>query len=147
MTMSTDKGGVFDTLLGLVRHGLGGREGDGRQFVSWIHDYDFIRAIYWIIEQETVEGAVNLTAPNPLPNAEFLATLRSACGTKIGLPAADWMLEVGTLLLQTETELVLKSRRVIPTRLLQSGFEFDFPNWTGAAGDLCRRWRNSIRTV
>ncbi|MHA3774554.1 TIGR01777 family oxidoreductase [Verrucomicrobiota bacterium sgz303538] len=140
MTMSPDKGGVFDVLLGLVRHGLGGTAGDGRQFVSWIHEADFVRAVYWLIQRDDLEGAVNLASPHPLPNAEFMQVLREAWGIRFGLPAAEWMLEIGAFFLRTETELVLKSRRVVPGRLLKSGLEFEFPNWADAARDLCRRW-------
>src|SRR6185369_5018700 len=110
------------------------------QFVSWIHDADFVRAVCWLIDHE-LEGPVNLASPNPVPNAEFMRTLREAWGTRFGLPASRWMLELGALVLRTETELVLKSRRVVPGRLLASGFRFDFPTWPAAAADLCRRWR------
>jgi len=143
MIMSPDRGGVFDTLLTLVRYGLGGRAGDGRQYVSWIHDQDFIRAIYWLIEHDELVGPVNLAAPNPVPNAEFMGTLRAAWGISFGLPATAWMLEVGAFFLRTETELILKSRRVIPGRLIQSGFIFQFPTWAEAAQDLCDRWRKA----
>ncbi len=142
MTMSPDRGGIFDVLLRLVRFGLGGRVGNGRQYVSWIHDEDYSRAIFWLIEHEELEGAINLAAPNPLPYSEFMHTLRTAWGIPIGLPATTWMLEIGAFFLQTETELVLKSRRVIPSRLLQSGFAFQFATWAEAARDLCNRWRN-----
>jgi len=141
MIMSPDRGGIFDTLLMLVRRGLGGTAGNGRQYVSWIHDDDFIRAVYWLIEREDVGGAVNLASPNPLPYKDFMASLRRAWGTRIGLPATRWMLEMGAFLLRTETELVLKSRRVVPGRLLQEGFLFDFPDWQKAAEELCARWR------
>jgi uncharacterized protein (TIGR01777 family) len=141
VVMSPDRGGIFDTLLGLVRRGLGGRAGSGRQYVSWIHDADFVRAIRWLIEHGEVDGAVNLASPNPLPNAEFMRVLRRAWGTRIGVPAAEWMLEVGAVFMRTETELILKSRRVVPGRLLQAGFTFDFPDWENAARDLCARWR------
>ena len=141
--MSPDRGGIFDVLLGLVRRGLGGQSGDGRQYVSWIHDADFIRAIYWLIEQEQLEGAVILASPRPLPNVEFMRALREAWGTRVGLPATKWMLEVATFFMRTETELVLKSRRVVPGRLLRDGFEFEFPNWKDAARDLCQRWRRT----
>jgi len=140
MTMSPDRDGVFDTLLWLVRRGLGGRSGDGKQYVSWIHDVDFIRAVEWVIEHD-MSGPMNLTAPEPLPNADFMQELRKAWGRRFGLPAAKWMIEVGTWAMQTESELVLKSRRVVPTRLLEAGFEFRFPTWPAAARDLCRRWR------
>jgi uncharacterized protein (TIGR01777 family) len=141
MTMSPDPGGVFDTLLGLVRWGLGGASGDGRQYISWIHDRDFVRAVYWLIEHPELAGPVNLASPNPVPNAEFMRTLRAAWGIGFGLPAKKWMLDIGAFFLRTETELVLKSRRVVPGRLLQSGFVFQFPTWAEAADDLCRRWR------
>jgi uncharacterized protein (TIGR01777 family) len=141
MTMSPDRGGVFDTLLRLVRFGLGGRAGDGRQYMSWIHEEDFVRAIYWLIERQNVEGAVNLSAPEPLPNAAFMRVLREAWGVSIGLPAAEWMLEIGARVIRTETELILKSRRVVPGRLLREGFQFRYPDWPAAAKELCERWR------
>ena len=143
MVMSPDRGGIFDVLLGLVRRGLGGTNGDGRQYLSWVHDRDFVRAVEWLIARDDLCGAVNVAAPNPLPNAEFLRELRAAAGVGFGLPATRWMLEVGAWLMRTESELVLKSRRVVPTRLLDSGFAFDSPDWAGAAADLCRRWRDS----
>jgi uncharacterized protein (TIGR01777 family) len=146
MTMSPDRGGVFDVLLGLVRWGLGGRHGDGRQYMSWIHEHDFIRAVYWLIDHEELEGPVNLAAPHPLPNAEFMRALRAAWGTRFGLPATEWMLEIGTYLMRSESELVLKSRRVVPRRLLESGFVFEHSTWPEAARDLCRRWLEMRRT-
>ena len=145
MTMSPDRGGIFDTLLALVRRGLGGRSGDGRQYVSWIHEADLIRAIYFLIERDDMEGAINLASPNPLPNAEFMAALRGAWGTKVGLPAARWMLEIGSIFLRTESELILKSRRVIPGRLLREGFSFSYPDWPDAARELCERWKATRR--
>lgn len=146
MTMSPDRQGVFDVMLGLVRLGLGGRAGDGRQFVSWIHDLDFVRALRHIIRRNGLSGPINLAAPNPVPNSDFMRVLCEASGIKLGLPASRWMLEVGALLLQTETELVLKSRRVVPGRLLNDGFIFDFPTWPEAAADLCRRWRKDRKS-
>jgi len=141
VVMSPDRGGVFDLLLRLVRFGLGGPSGNGRQYVSWIHDRDFVRAVHWLIDHDKVDGAVNLAAPHPLPNADFMRALREARGIRLGLPASAWMLEVGTWLLRSETELVLKSRRVTPGRLVEHGFGFEFPTWPEAARDLCRRWR------
>lgn len=139
--MSPDRRSIFDVLLGLVRRGLGGQSGDGRQYVSWIHDEDFICSISWLIDHEQIDGIINLSSPNPLPNAEFMRALRQAWGARIGLPATKWMLEIGAALMGGETELVLKSRRVVPGRLLQEGFAFRFPDWAEAASDLCRRWR------
>jgi uncharacterized protein len=141
MIMSPDRGGIFATLLMLVRLGLGGKASNGRQFISWIHETDFVRAVRFLIENESFAGPVNVCSPEPLPNAEFMRDLRRAWGMPIGMPATRWMLEIGAYFLRTETELILKSRRVIPGRLLQSGFEFQFPHWPDAASDLCRRYR------
>lgn len=141
MVMSPDRGGIFDTLLGLVRRGLGGRAGDGRQYVSWIHGEDFVRAVRWLIDHDGLAGAVNVASPNPLPFDDFMRALRQARGVRLGLPASRWMLEVGALLMRTETELILKSRRVVPGRLLGSGFEFRHPTWPEAARELCSRAR------
>jgi uncharacterized protein len=147
MTMSPDPGGIFSVLLRLTRLGLGGRAGNGRQYVSWIHDADFIRAVQWLIDRDDVEGAVNLSAPTPLPHAEFMRVLREAWGARIGLPAAAWMIELGAVFMRTESELVLKSRRVVPGRLLEAGFTFRFPTWPEAARDLCDRWRAGSRAA
>jgi uncharacterized protein (TIGR01777 family) len=141
ITMSPDRGGPFDVLLGLVRRELGGTSGHGRQYVSWIHDEDFARAVRWLIEHDDLAGPVNIAAPHPLPNAEFMRELRAAWGARAGLPATKWMLEAGALLMRTETELVLKSRRVVPGRLVEAGFEFRWPQWPDAARELCARWR------
>jgi uncharacterized protein (TIGR01777 family) len=143
IVMNPDPGSPFSTLLQLVKFGLGGAAGDGRQYVSWIHDRDFTSAVLWLIEHEDLEGPVNLAAPNPLINSEFMRVLRSAWGMPFGLPATEWMLELGALILQSETELILKSRRVVPARLLQSGFTFQFPAWSDAARELCQRARGN----
>lgn len=143
MTMSPDRGGVFDALRGLVRRGLGGAAGSGRQYVSWIHHRDFVRAVRWLIDHEELNGPVNLAAPHPVPNAEFMHVLREAAGVHIGLPATLWMLEVGAFFLRTETELLLKSRRVVPGRLLASGFRFEFEHWRDAAANLCAARRGA----
>jgi uncharacterized protein (TIGR01777 family) len=139
MVMSPDRDGIFDALLRLVRFGLGGASGSGKQFVSWIHEQDFLRSIQYLMDHDDLDGAINIASPNPLPNAEFMADLRKAWGTRIGLPASAWMLELGAVFLRTETELILKSRRVIPGRLLAHGFRFDFSAWNDAAHDLVKR--------
>jgi uncharacterized protein (TIGR01777 family) len=141
MTFSADRGGVFDVFLNLVRHGLGGTNSPGNQFVSWIHEVDFIRATEFLIAELTFTGAVNVTSPNPLPNREFLRALREAWGTRVGLPTTPWMIETGTFLMRTESELILKSRQVVPGRLLAANFQFSFPTWPAAALDLVARWR------
>ena len=128
-------------LLGLVRLGLGGRAGSGRQYISWVHEADFVGAVRWIMSHEELSGPVIIASPEPEPNADFMRTLREAWGTRIGLPATEWMLELGAVALRTETELILKSRRVRPGRLLESGFEFQFSHWADAARELCERWK------
>ena len=145
MTMSPDRGGVFDVFLALIRHGLGGSIGPGTQYVSWIHHADFCRAIEFLIHHPELDGPVNLASPNPIPNRDFMRALRHAWGTRIGLPTYTWMLEIGTFLLRTESELVLKSRRVIPTRLLNAGFTFLHPTWPEAARDLTAHWRTTTK--
>ncbi len=137
MVMSPEPGGPFAVMLGLVRKGLGGRAADGRQYMSWIHGRDFVRAISWLIAHDQISGVVTIAAPDPRPNADFMRTLRQAAGVRFGLPAARWMLALGALAMRTETELILKSRRVMPRRLTDSGFSFTFGTWAEAARDLC----------
>lgn len=136
MVMGPGSDGVFGALLRLVRLKLGGTLGNGRQFVSWIHYQDFIAAIEWILENEHFSGAINLASPNPLINRDFMRILRKADHQSIGLPASAWMLAIGAFFLRTETELILKSRRVIPARLLADGFIFQYPHWEGALQEL-----------
>jgi uncharacterized protein (TIGR01777 family) len=143
MVMSPDRGGVFDVLLGLTRRGLGGTIAGGRQWMSWVHGADFVRAVALLIERADISGPVNITAPNPLPQRDFMAALRAASGTRIALPATRWMAEIGAFFLRTDTELTLRSRRVVPGRLRDAGFTFEFPEWPAAAADLVARWRES----
>lgn len=138
MVMTADRDGVFDVLLGLVRRRLGGASGSGKQYVSWIHGADFVRAIRFLMEHDELAGAVNVASPNPLPNGDFMRAMRAAAGVRLGLPAAKWMLEIGAFALRTDTELLLKSRRVVPTRLLQAGFRFEWPTWPEAASALTK---------
>ena len=140
MTMSPDHGGVFHVLASQCRLGFG-RHGNGHQYVSWIHEHDFIAAVKFLIEREDLAGPFNLAAPEPLPNRDFIAALHAAVGSKLSVPVPRWALELGTFVLRTETELVLKSRRVIPTRLLKNGFTFRHPDWPVAATELAERWR------
>jgi uncharacterized protein len=118
---------VLPAMLRLARLGWGGSMAGGRQFVSWIHHEDYGRAVEWLLENEHVRGAVNLASPHPVTNAEFMRTVRQVCRVPFGLPAPLWMLEIGAFFLRTETELILKSRRVVPGRLLGEGFEFRYP--------------------
>jgi uncharacterized protein (TIGR01777 family) len=139
MVMDTTPGGTFDLLSRLVRCGLGGPLADGRQYVSWIHAHDFVRAVQFLLERTDLAGPVNLAAPVPLPQRVFMANLRRAWGVPLGLPASRWLVHLGALVMGTDAELVLKSRRVVPGRLLEGGFAFTFPDWPAAAADLVAR--------
>ncbi len=141
LVFSPAPGSVFASLSHLVRAGLGGTQGNGRQMVSWMHESDYARALEFFIDHDEIDGPVNLCAPNPLPNREFMADLREAWDVPNGLPAPAALLAIGMFFLRTEPELVLKSRYVIPGRLLDAGFQFEFPTWPKAAADLVRQWR------
>ncbi len=145
MTMSPDRGGIFDTMLGIVRAGLGGTAGSGKQYISWVHEQDFIRSVYWLIEHDDLEGPINIASPNPLPNRQFMRIFREAWGTRLGLPAMEWQLAIGAFFMGTETELILKSRRVVPKLLTDSGFNFEFPHWEDAVRELVCRRRNAAK--
>ena len=119
-------GGAMMPLVNLTKLGLGGKQGSGQQYVSWLHIEDFARAVVWLIEQETISGSINIVSPKPIRNKEFMRTLQRVIGIPFGLPATKWMLEIGTFFLQTEAELVLKSRKVVPKRLLEAGFKHQF---------------------
>jgi uncharacterized protein len=139
MVLSAEPGTVFRVLRRLTRWGLGGAMGNGRQYMSWIHEVDFCRAVEWLIARDEIAGVVNVAAPHPLPNREVMRLIRKTCGAPFGLPASRLMLEIGAFFLRTETELVIKSRRVVPRRLLESGFEFTHAQLAGALQDLQRR--------
>ncbi|WP_369386901.1 TIGR01777 family oxidoreductase [Streptomyces sp. CG1] len=139
MVMSPDRGGVFDVLLGLARLGLGGPVAGGAQYVSWIHDQDFVRAVEFLIDRDDIDGPVNLASPGPLPQRDFMRALRAARGVPVGLPATRWMAELGAFALRSDTELLLKSRRVVPGRLREAGFGFLYRAWQPAALDLVQR--------
>lgn len=151
LVLSPDAGGVFSVFSKLVRLGLGGTQGPGTQYVSWIHDLDYCRAIDLLLAQPEIAdetaGVVNMAAPNPVPNRDFMRTLRQAWHQPIGLPAWKWMLELGAIPMQTETELILKSRRVVPGVLLKHGFDFIFPTWPEAARDLVRRTKAESQKI
>ena len=137
--MSPDAGTPFRLILSLTRLGLGGWWGNGHQYVSWIHDRDLVRAVYWLLSHDDLSGPVNVASPGPLPQRDFIRELRRAARVPIGLPATRWMLEMGTFAMRTETELILKSRRVVPRRITESGFRFDVTDWSAAARDLVAR--------
>ena len=140
MVFGSGKGGVYEAFRNIARFGLAGTQGPGNQYVSWLHVVDFLRMIDWCIENENLEGTINMCSPKPIPNREFLKALREASGARFGLPATWWMLEIGAFFMRTETELLLKSRRVVPGRLIDSGFTFDHPNWPDAAKAIEQAW-------
>ena len=134
--MGRGNGGPYQVLERLARWGLGGRMGSGRQYMSWIHVDDFCRAAEFLMDRADIDGPVNVSAPGPLSNADFMRALRRAVGRRIGLPAPRGLLEVGVFFLRSESELVLKSRWVIPARLQSASFQFAYPDWPGAARAL-----------
>jgi len=136
MAFGAGHGGVYEAFASLVKMGFGGPMAGGRQYVSWVHVDDFARACLFLIEHPEMEGAVNISSPHPRTNAQFLCDLRRAVHIPFALPTAKWQLQLGALARGTETELLLKSRRVVPTRLLDAGFAFDFPHWADAARDI-----------
>lgn len=142
VVLSPAAGSAFGVLSRLVRLGLGGKQGSGRQFVSWIHEADYARAVEFLIAHEELDGPFNIVAPNPLPNREFMAALREAWDAPNGLPAPSLAIRLGALLLGTEPELALESCRAVPGRLLEAGYEFEFSEWGAAAEDLVRQWKN-----
>jgi uncharacterized protein len=136
MVFAPRNGTVYMILRRLARFGLGGSLAGGRQFVAFTHQDDFCRAVEWLLDHENLTGPFNIASPNPVTNRELMAALRRAVGMPFGLPATRWMLEIGAFFLRTETELMIKSRRVIPGKLLASGFEFQFPRVEQAIANL-----------
>ncbi len=120
-------GGVMKPFVNLVRFGLGGKQGSGNQMFSWIHLEDVFRIILFLQAHQELEGAFNCSAPEPVTNTVLMQTLRQQMGARMGLPSPAWLLKIGAALINTETELILKSRWVVPERLLQAGFTFKYP--------------------
>jgi len=139
MVFAPGEGGVFRVLRRLTRYGLGGPVAGGNQFMSWIHEDDFCRAVEWLIGRDELSGPVNIASPNPIPHRDMMKILRRECRVPFGLPATRWMLEVAAFVHRTEAELILKSRRVVPGRLLASGFQFRFPRMEDAVREIERR--------
>lgn len=124
--------GVFPRLLNLARAGIGGPQGSGRQYVSWVHELDLARCTEWIADHPEQTGIFNCTSPQPLRNHELMRMIRREAHIPFGLPIPEWLLETGAAMIGTETELVLKSRWVVPSRLIQNGFRFSYPDAPGA---------------
>ena len=136
MVFASDEGGVYRTLRGLTRWGLGGSIAGGRQIISWIHEVDFCRSVEWLIDHDDFSGPVNVASPNPIPQREMMRIIRRECGVPFGLPATRWMLEVAAFVHGTEAELIIKSRRVVPGRLLAAGFQFRFASMEDAVREI-----------
>jgi uncharacterized protein (TIGR01777 family) len=136
MVFAASKGGAYRVLRGLTRWGLGGAVAGGHQFISWIHENDFCRAVEWLIQRNDFSGPVNLASPNPIPHREMMRIIRRECGVPFGLPATRRMLELATFVHRTEAELIIKSRRVVPGRLLAAGFQFRFPRMEDAVREI-----------
>ena len=132
MVFGAPRGGVYDAFEILIKLGFGGPMAGGGQYISWIHLHDFCRAVAFLLEGE-LDGPINIAAPHPLTNAQFLSTLRRALKIPYALPTARWQLEIGAFAGRTETELLLKSRRAVPGKLVEAGFTFDYPHWNEAA--------------
>lgn len=128
---------VFNVFANLSKFFLGGPQGNGKQYVSWIHERDCLRAIQFLIEND-LSGPVNICGPAPLPNRDFQKIVRESFGVKFGLPAPKIAMEIGAFFMKTETELALKSRRVVPKRLLDAGFQFEFATWKAACEHIVR---------
>lgn len=129
-------GGVMPRLINLVKSGLGGKQGNGKQYISWIHEQDLAGIIDWLYKHPLADGVFNCTGPNPVRNKYFMDTLRTLCKVPLGFPSPKWLLEIGAWLIGTETELILKSRWVMPARLLEAGYEFRFPTLGPALWDI-----------
>ncbi len=129
-------GGALQPLKNLAKVGLGGRQGKGNQYFSWLHEVDFARIVEYIVGNEGISGVFNASSPNPVLNSDVMKAIRRRVGMPVGLPTPEWLLSIGAWLIRTETELILKSRRVAPRKLLESGFEFRFPTLDGALEDL-----------
>jgi uncharacterized protein (TIGR01777 family) len=136
LAITLGDGGVLVPYLRLVRSGLGGPQGSGRQMYSWVHIGDVANAIEWFYEHPALEGTYNLSSPQPVTNRAFMSTLRHFAGVRFGVPAPVSMLKLGALLIGTETELLLKSRWVLPTKLLASGYQFRFPKLEDAVRNI-----------
>ena len=144
MAIVLGDGSALTPLLALARVGLGGTQyggktRGGRQMFSWIHIDDVYRAIRFVQHDPSIEGTVNVSSPNPVRNSELMATLRRVVGMPFGVPLFRWMLELGSFAIRTETELLLKSRWVVPTRLLAEGFEFEYPDLETAVRQITEK--------
>ena len=131
-------GGVMEPFVNLVRFGLGGKQGSGKQMFSWLHVEDLFSIIVFLQKEKELSGVFNCSAPNPIDNATLMSSLRKTMKVNIGLPSPKWILKMGAVLIGTETELILKSRWVIPDRLTKVGYQFKFPFIDGALENILK---------
>lgn len=131
-------GGVMGPFTNLVRFGLGGKQGSGKQMFSWIHIEDLFKIILFLQAHEELSGVYNCSAPNPTDNYTLMKTLRETMNVKIGLPSPAWLLKIGAVFIQTETELILKSRWVVPEKLLGAGYVFKFSKLNAALEEILK---------
>jgi len=130
--------GAFPRLLNLVKTGLGGKQGNGQQYVSWVHEQDAALSIEWLLQQDKMAGIINCTAPEPVKNHMLMSEMRKVYGINFGLSTPAWLLAIGAKMIGTETELILKSRWVRPTAMLNGGFEFKYPTIEVAVEDILK---------
>jgi len=133
-----DDGGAFPVMKRMVKFFLGGKQGKGNQMISWIHIDDFCRATEHVLNREEIDGVINIGSPNPIRNEDFMKELRTMCKRPFGFPASAGLLKFGARIIKTETELILKSRFIQPEKLIQTGFEFDYPTVDSAFNDLVK---------
>jgi uncharacterized protein (TIGR01777 family) len=136
LVLQKDKG-VVEVLSKLARFGLAGTVGSGRQYVSWIHEADFVRLVEWVVDHNEISGPINAVSPDPVTNAAFMRGFREGLGVKIGLPAPAWATRMGAYLMGTNAELVLTGRRV-HSKMLAGRFSFLFPKYKSAIGSLLK---------
>jgi uncharacterized protein (TIGR01777 family) len=129
-------GGAMKPLKNLVRLGLGGTQGSGKQRFSWLHEKDFVQIVDFLINNQSAEGVFNCSSPNPTTNEFLMSSLRKVMKMPLGLPSPRFLLEIGAVLIQTETELILKSRWVVPMRLEEVGYKFQFTEIEAALKEL-----------
>lgn len=138
MAITLGSGGVLIPYFNLLKYGLGGHQGSGKQMYSWIHVEDICRMIDWFFEHEELQGTFNSSAPNPVTNKEFMKTLRKVTDTKFALPAHEWMIKLGTTIIGSEAELIIKSRWVVPTKIMETGFQFRYAHLEEALKDIVK---------
>ncbi len=131
-------GGAFPRFTQLTRFGLGGHHGSGTQYVSWVHEADVAAFFQWLIDTPGVDSVIDLAAPTPVTETTLMSALRARLKPFVHFNVPGWMLPIGALLMRSETELVLKSRRVVPTRALALGYRFHHSTIATALDDLLR---------